>query len=620
MIVTLYKDCVFTKDYSEVCSTWDIGDDEGNARDKYLSSLRSKEYTIEDIYLQYNGVISVPFSIYSFGNIIDTVNYLKIKKGSSSTFQFFAFVDKVVIKNQLAFIYYSVDYWHTFFSVDNLRRGILCNSMQLDYTSDFGGAGSSVNITRYLPPVKLEPKEIEYKQLIPTNGKFYILAQVQKYKGTRSGDTSYRTVTTVMLSRWKYSTSEAYEYAFDYETAMTLISFYVQSMAEELTWHRGEYTEATGYYNIDNITLIPQIYDPDEKLVPFVLHDTPSETETKVNFFGYFLSDNEDLGYNTGFIQIEPFSSYKNYGLLTSVEIQNDFNTIGIGTLSSNFELVQCGQSYTAYIYYYYDEIDFKLLLLCQNKFLDITDSFVIDFPINSITGEANAQRKMARTMSTINNAIKIGEGVAQVVADIYTFGGATGANAITSGTGQVLSDNTSVVPYRQGFANWQSQYAPTADFGYTVQDVTQNRTYVGYNGSKQNAITGVGKIANGITGIIEANAPLFTSSTAIRSDGLNTISSRIGVFLIKIKTAFNTAYFNSAINVNGYRVQEVIEDNNHMQSVFNAFTDLSPSDLSYDILKFLYVDYIDNSERADVIKKILCNGVRIWYDGTAVG
>lgn len=581
MKVTLYNDCIFTNSYNEVCATWEIGNEETTVFHRYLDNLQKITFDIDYSYKSNSGYFTVPIVLYKngFSASVFEFNYLKF---SDSTKTIYCFIDNIEIKNNLYVIYYSEDYWHTYFNPDNFRVGRLTSVYQTNYENQHAIYWKEL-------PVKPIVKEVSYGILNKDGWTAYrIFAQVQVYKGKRSGDTTYRTARSVILCEQTDDVSKL-KYDFTYEDAVEMAQRVVENMSGKVTVG----TDEDNYYNIDNITFIPKGYDPDNQLISNV-ETVPLED-----------GKNKALFYTDNILAI-PITDGVKYGELYRTSVSPNYYRMGIGTLNHNFEPRETGTSYNLVLKYFVDNFDMKIIMMCQDKIIDITEDFVYDIPINSISGEANAQKRMARIMSNVNNVIKIGEGVAQIATEISTGLSTSLVPTNNSSFDDVLTGKSYINPY---YMNYQSKNR------FLVEQQGQANTY--------NATTGLGKIVQGSMGLYQNNASIYTSSSYISNTGLNSNTIFYGLIEIIPNTELdpesildpiiNHKYIENITKYTGFSTLEITEN----YIFYPLFVN---DDKTFNIVKFDYVDLHESSQLiTNKLKEILQNGVKIWYNEEAI-
>lgn len=188
MKITLYKNCIFTRSYSEVCDCR-IKDTNGKtARDRYLEGLTKEVFEIDSVYSTNSGTINVPIQ---FPNSTDSVydfNYLKIEFESITRY---CFIDDIQFMNYIAVIYYSEDIWHSYSGVMTLRKGFMQNSTFTIYGNNYLQDFIIPAIHDSLKPLVITPFE--------TVTSYWLIAQAQRANISTSGSVTQRTVRTVAI-------------------------------------------------------------------------------------------------------------------------------------------------------------------------------------------------------------------------------------------------------------------------------------------------------------------------------------------------------------------------------------------------------------------------------------
>lgn len=570
MKITLYKNCIFTRSYSEVCDCR-IKDSNGKtARDRYLEGLTKEVFELDSVYSTNSGTINVPIQ---FPNSTDSVydfNYLKIEFESITRY---CFIDDIQFMNYIAVIYYSEDIWHSYSDSMTFRKGFLKNALLQVY-----GKREDIVLSSLFCPCEFYAKDV-YKLPEPYTT-FVIIAQLQTYK--LSADvTSERETYAVILGRNSQNTVTA-EQNWYYNSFSE-----AERVAKAWVKQAGIASLANGtYYEIDNFTIVPYIYISQLGALSFI-------NTNKVVFFMENVNIDDTILEYLAACQLKSGTTKIYFNMVQG----GVYNRVGIGTMNATYETIETNLSYEYQLYLYIDSTDVKLLLNLQGKVIDITDNFIFEVPFSAITGDITAQRKLARSMETVNGVRQIVGGVAKIATSVVS-----GSAGISLGkTEQFLAEHTASGNVRRR---------------YTVRDAT--RLAEGLYREKQSTsesaggiVGGVDSVVSGIQGIISANTPIYMSQKGTFVQGNKGMSCQYGIFQ-KVPVSDNEEIVKGIINEIGYETSQIVDENILIPKI---------TDRIYNILRFgsviLYGDFPQSV--CETLKKILINGIKIWYDESKI-
>lgn len=123
MDIILYKNCKLSNEYREVYYM-KTGND---ALQKYLNTLTSISFNLQDVYIKEQGILNIPMSMNTmfppmeYNNILE-FNYIQMIDGKIKRFYF---IDNMDLINGIAVISYSIDVWHSYSKSIKINREYL---------------------------------------------------------------------------------------------------------------------------------------------------------------------------------------------------------------------------------------------------------------------------------------------------------------------------------------------------------------------------------------------------------------------------------------------------------------------------------------------------------------
>lgn len=604
MKITLYKNCIFSRSYSEVCDCR-IKDTNGKtALDRYLATLTKEVFEIDTVYSTNSGVLNIPINIPNSTSNIYEFNYAKIE---FETITRYCFIDDIQFRNYVAIVSYSEDIWHSYIADISIRNSFLTNTRLLKYNGK--------EIIRHFLPVDYETKsELQIIRRISDTNAYTIIAQVQLTKPAQTGQRTERQCFTVSLGKYDDFTAytaghfDAVEHTLSYTKAIELCNLAVKLSAQQMR-DDDDTKRFTGawYYEITNFTVIPD---------NFTFYKTvggqPVNTSALFTAQIQALDVDNDLPQQLLFAyEVTPTESVP-LPIMNTYEITNDFTLIGVGTLSANYDVINDGNNFTITFRYYASEIDFKFIMEMQGKFIDITDNFVYDVPFTSLTGSELAQQRTAKALQITNGVVGIVGGVVKTATAVA--GGQLGYTASMSALNSVASaqERTRQALSRTRSSRARSSYSERLARLSGLQ--THYNTELGETGVRTatGIMSGTGSIVNGITEIIGATQPNYVSNNGTFATGNNALSILYG-FVLKYLIPSNETQVNDFINNIGYDVKEMM--NNEVFAPLNTQTN------KYNVIKFANVNIYGKCPQSVIeeLKSMLINGVKIWYDEASI-
>lgn len=575
MKITLYKNCIFSRSYSEVCDCVHIFSNGINVRDRYLDTLKQEVYEIDDVYSTNTGTLNIPIMLPNSESNIYEYNYVKIEFEKITRF---CFIDDIQFRNYVAIIYYSEDIWHSYSAEMTFRIGLLTNAYHFAY----GKNGKTLLKQLYLPTEYSTRDEYALPEKFTD---FVIFAQIQLYK--LSADvTNKRETHSVILGSFNAnepSNPNAWHYNTFDEVEKNIRIWVVNAgiVQDNNQW----------YYEIDNFTVLPYNY--------FLRNGIENIVDSNKLVFIFSSTDDQEnpekLAYELKHDCIE---------ITDFVAGGNNYKRIGVGTMVATYETVENNTSYHYSLLIYSDSVDIKILLNLQGKIIDITDNFIYEVPFSSITGDVTAQRKMARSMETVN-------GVRQIVSGVTKVGTSIASSILTAGASEAVATAGKATANR--LINSYNYTRRSPEYKTAMAKVVNAETRASKAGVEATGgvMSGVDSIIGGIQGIVQANAPVYMSQKGTFVQGNKGISCQYGIFE-KIPIVENENEVNALVKEIGYQTNQIVSDD-----IFHPWEFTG----SYNVLKFGSVNIFGNFPQSicERLKSILLNGVKIWYDESSI-
>lgn len=584
MILTLYKNCILNDNYNEVfdLTLRKVDGVESSVFTDYLKTLSNMVINLPNVYYSRNMSFTLGISGNNKAKEAFEYNYCKIEAEGIVRY---CFITDIELANSVATYYTEEDIWSNYAYDMQIRYGYLSQSYQLKYKIN----NVDKQINYYLPPVNYQSNDkIKFTKVQSMSDKFNIICQFQCYTVTEKGEVSKRLTRTVVFGyvRTESGVKKASASEYDITTIFKVLSL-LQVNASNAQINAGDdvkpFIGEKYFYEIDNIIVLPKEWN-----ISSFITNSSEQTITDCTIgtitVGTTISDVE----NITFLNISKlFNNLDFLGerILVEGALSNNFKVISFGTRTSQFEINMNGSSLDYSITAIADDANFKLYLNFQQKTIEITDNFILEIPIDIITADVNAQRRIAKNVEIYNGVSNIVSGTAKTTLNVAS----------------IASGNVSAVTTRAQKINY-------GKYGQVTS--SKHRSETSYNpigsGSYSGVIGGLTQIADGIVGIMVAKAPIYTSNTGTFAKSEAMINATFGLCYIEI-TPDNEEFINSLIKLIGFNVYEIVNDNIFFKQDFKNFN----------ICKFESIDIYGNfpqSIKKD-IEAILINGFKIWYN-----
>lgn len=617
MIVTLYKNCILNDKYLEHFANNQI-------LESYLETLTKANITLEDVYQTKSGSLTIDADENPLTNIYE-FNYMKINQKDLKYY----FIKSISLVNGYYKIIYEEDSFGTFEDKINFRQCQLERSKVLNFTNKNISPynipsvylGNNIPIVNsLLPNITLEQKIFHLETWgypgshLKTGETFYCLAKIQMYKLGQASRITERQQFIVLLSNVpkKYYTQDEHgqmvehtkdiNYYYNYNSIADVkknllienINYMIQSIityrssddsAFKIKAFRDNYE-----YEIENFYLIPSSFN-----ITGIFQSVPTcavNIEISSVYCGIHMIKNQFPGFAFGY-QNDLFDLSIGFEdnlpiNVASKSLQNNFKRLSIGTYTSQYEINNNGTSCLIQIYAIKNVYDFELYLHFQNKIIKITEDFVHEIPFNAMSSEDFQLRKLNKTLQTVNGVASIGAGVIDMGLDMATMGGIGASKTITNKVVRRKNKKTGTFDI---FSKTHTE----------KMNISPNENISGMVGDS-------GKIISGITSIIEANAPFYSSMygtfNSTPNGGINAKYS-LCEFVIN---SDNDNFITELINETGYEVYEMNFDALHATPSNNE---------NYNVIKYNFANIYGafDQETREILETILENGIKIWYN-----
>lgn len=360
-----------------------------NIRSQYLTSLQYKMYEIPDTYMSYNGEINIAYNINDFPNI-NKINYMTVYDNEVTSTTKYYFIDDIQLYNGILNIKYSLDVWNSYSDYFEINKAhiVRCSTNLI--------AGNTTQNLSLPTPVLTN-----YSFEIMDQDKFnegYLIAQCQRYKLTTSGSSTNREVFTALIGKMG---------VVELPTTLSIIENWCVALRNVQSAAINDY-----YYEFDNFTFVPSQFINSASISNF--KDVDINIPLRLSTWNYMIVS--VLSYNPlNGDEHEPII-YEGYNYTVYAEYQIVGVCVGGAILPYEYD----GNEKMVAVSIYIDVLDFKLLVKWQGSIIDITDYFIIDVPFNSINGETQAQRQIARELEQ-KNAVQSFIGMSTKIASSAT-------------------------------------------------------------------------------------------------------------------------------------------------------------------------------------------------------
>lgn len=571
MRVTLYKNCIVSKSYTDVFDNKKILPEYGiTAFQAYLDTLEKYVVNIEDTYSNDNQTFAFEINNEDYG-LIYKYNYAVFdlqQQTKTEKFLRYCFIDNIQIKNEICYVSFSIDVWHTYSPYMTIYESYLVKSRKLKV--------GNRNIEYYNLPVEYDGNNaIKISDIKSTE--FEVYCELQFYDAASFLNSAKR---YVQYSRLAYSlvnntTVKKLFNITELNPILQVLEVSRQKQAFELK-NGDKY-----YFEMGNFTIIPKGFSSKfEKWLNI-------EDEEADNF-NYLGRVNTGTAYNIIYFQ-SFYQATKDVNIqLDKMIISNDIilpkneKLIAIGTFNKPISILFNGTDiiYKYQVLFGYDS--FVAMINIQNQVEDITEDFSFDLPFDMTNGEIVTQQRIAKASEFISGFIKLG----------------VGASTIAAST-PIESTRTTTRTLRK-YRNRQGKLS-------SLKDITTISGNTGRALSESGIGYGVGGIMHGLIDIISSVIPTYSNATTIDVSQYAILNTSYFPVIFEIESD-NDNLVKKVIELSGYNVFEYVGN-----EIFEN------DDRDYDCIMFETINLYGEFPQtiAEELKQILLNGIRLHYGRT---
>ena len=246
MKITLYKNCILTNSFSEVCDVFHKDENGKTTLDRYLDTLEKLVIDAGDVYYTNSGKFSFDMVGTGYENTDFYVfNYMKFEDEANVNFKRYCFIDAIAVVNNIAVVSYIEDVWSCYAPSMTMRKSLLTRSRIVDYGDwqvPFYSPGMEYQGNNFAKIVQLDERTAYGG--FPVN----IIFQAQLYQLSQQGVPSKRIVVESALQK---SSDKTYDFTLNAALG-TVQGIVTESSTKKVTWNSEEY-----YMEIYNILLVP---------------------------------------------------------------------------------------------------------------------------------------------------------------------------------------------------------------------------------------------------------------------------------------------------------------------------------------------------------------------------
>ena len=409
MKITLYKNCILTNSFSEVCDVFHKDENGKTTLERYLDTLEKLVIDAGDVYYTNSGKFSFDMVGTGYENTDFYVfNYMKFEDESNVNLKRYCFIDAIAVVNNIAVVSYIEDVWSCYAPSMKMRKSLLTRSRIIDY--------GAWQVPFYSPGMEYQGNnQLRFSALQTLSGNVAIYAQFQLYNSTGEGALSDRRVYNCRIIK-------------DDNTEFNIVSAVdkINELVKNSSAYEVKINDVAFKYEVFNFTIIPIEYcDNSGDDVDFVISTKMNES----------IGLDQHVNLNVLIPSSSPTTTFAKM-------VDCNFKQFKIGTFSNAFDLVQNGSTIFVSIEQRNTPLETFFYLKFQNQIIDITDSFSYTVPITVQTADVTQQQATAREIKNLNSKLGIASGAMQIMQGIGSLaeGGAkTAFGLITGHAGSVL-------------------------------------------------------------------------------------------------------------------------------------------------------------------------------------
>src|SRR5699024_5400510 len=403
MRVTLYKNCIVSKSYTDVFDNKKILPEYGiTAFQAYLDTLEKYVVNIEDTYSNDNQTFAFEINNEDYG-LIYKYNYAVFdlqQQTKTEKFLRYCFIDNIQIKNEICYVSFSIDVWHTYSPYMTIYESYLVKSRKLKV--------GNRNIEYYNLPVEYDGNNaIKISDIKSTE--FEVYCELQFYDTASFLNSAKRYVQYGRLTYSLINTTKVKKLFNIKEINQILQLLEVSRQKQAFEFYDGKMY----YFEMGDFTIIPKVFS--SKFEKWL--NIEEEEVDNFNYLGRVNTGTTYTIYFQGFYQ-----ATNDVGIeLDKMIISNDIilpkneKLIAIGTFNKPISILFNGTDiiYKYQVLFGYDS--FVAMINIQNQLEDITEAFSFDLPFDMTNGEIVTQQKIAKASEFISGFINLGVGATTI-------------------------------------------------------------------------------------------------------------------------------------------------------------------------------------------------------------
>ena len=416
--ITLYKDCILTRDYKEAFNMRNASN-----IDTYLATLTKLDiYSGDDVYFTNSGTISVENTgLTAFTS--DIYNYMVFESGASKRY---CFIKNITLVNETAIIEYEEDIWSNYSGSLKLRYGTIQYAKRIE---------GIINPS----PEKFLPKEYDGNQPLTLStfsglsSKYcYVIADISIYKivSTNPPEFSTRISYSCLIGNTIQrldsqdnpigSPVSSYKWRVDNDTLRILSNIKIAS-STQVVWPNIAGTtipssDTSWRYELMNIKLIPAGLGED-----WFKSYTDTGLQKLFNTFGSWSGRYFETGLDYASVHPDVYilsylggDKYLNVAglegnlILTKsiIKAMTDFTVKGFINYSRAIPFTVNGLDMTVDFMFTCNAYCSSILLNINNEIIDVSNDFTLQLPLSVQSADITQQQAISRSLSDMQMAM----------------------------------------------------------------------------------------------------------------------------------------------------------------------------------------------------------------------
>ena len=587
MQITLYKNCCINNNYQEVfaLSPKVLNDSSTSPFLLYLNSLTKITIDIDKTFVENSGMLIFDYTLLgSYTNIYE-FNYMKVEftlSDNTTKIIRYCFINDIILRNELVYLKYSEDYWHSYSDkISGILPSLLISSrvvneydnMHLIYSflkQDYDSLNGFTITPQYT---------------ISSNDKVYVIIEFQSYDLTTLTANPEQTDRTPFYAMVYDENQNLLTGQNAFNKILKLIRSMPTAKLEDMD------NNAHRYYDIGNVYVFPKIFNMDNIVA------------------GSFKKIGSEVTIDN-IPSILPFAHYKLVsGDLTTlttktINIEN-YKNVQIGTFKTRLNITPNKHVVSSSLKFLFTGslLGIQLIMDFQGQVADITEDFRLDIPIKSISAAEYKQQKIATILEQLHLAGKIANGVWDFAENDFAYRNRQVQNLGSFGGNYMTGEESA-----GGDAMMYVALAKTL--------AKEASNAVGYINSRNKI--GLSMFKNmGDFYLLSAKA--YGHNFGILGNSSENILNVVHGYFIFTKESINSNLVKDVINNCGYGTELIIDNSNFSKLKLqdaNYFQNLQ-TPINYNFIQFENANVYGNftNKIAKILNEILSNGIKIWYD-----